>query len=205
MDGEKLRDLGLIFGAYEAMTARGAGPRDRLTRLAEKLRRFPFFQGQDVYLDGFTDFTPQQGLVLAELLRQAHSMTLALTYGEGGWGRRRSLPRRGKLWLGSRGWLPRWAVLWRRKLCPPGEWERTPPLRHLEQALFAHPMPSYTGPWDGSIVVHELPSPREGGGLGRRGDSGPGPAGPGSLPGHCGDGPVYGPLLGAAGGGVCPV
>ena len=59
LDGEKLRDLGLIFGAYEAMTARGAlDPRDRLTRLAEKLRRFPFFQGQDVYLDGFTDFTP---------------------------------------------------------------------------------------------------------------------------------------------------
>lgn len=84
LDGEKLRDLGLIFGAYEAMTARGAlDPRDRLTRLAEKLRRFPFFQGQDVYLDGFTDFTPQQGLVLAELLRQAHSVTLALTYGEG--------------------------------------------------------------------------------------------------------------------------
>lgn len=32
LDGEKLRDLGLIFGAYEAMTARGAlDPRDRLT------------------------------------------------------------------------------------------------------------------------------------------------------------------------------
>ena len=86
LDGEKLRDLGLIFGAYEAMTARGAlDPRDRLTRLAEKLRRFPFFQGQDVYLDGFTDFTPQQGLVLAELLRQAHSDTGADLW-RGGWG-----------------------------------------------------------------------------------------------------------------------
>ena len=84
LDGEKLRDLGLIFGAYEAMTARGPlDPRDRLTRLAEALRSCPFFRGKDVYLDGFTDFTPQQSLVLEEILRQAHTVTLALTCGEG--------------------------------------------------------------------------------------------------------------------------
>ena len=69
LDGEKLRDLGLIFGAYEAMTARGPlDPRDKLTRLAEKLRTTPFFQGKDVYLDGFTDFTPQQDLVLEAIV-----------------------------------------------------------------------------------------------------------------------------------------
>ena len=62
LDGDKLRDLGLIFGTYEALTSRGRlDPRDRLTRLADKLRQFPFFRGKDVYLDGFTDFTPQQG------------------------------------------------------------------------------------------------------------------------------------------------
>ena len=38
-EGEKLTDLSLIYGAYEALTARqGADPRDRLTRLAEALR-----------------------------------------------------------------------------------------------------------------------------------------------------------------------
>ena len=161
MDGEKLRDLGLIFGAYEAMTARGAlDPRDRLTRLAEKLRRFPFFQGQDVYLDGFTDFTPQQGLVLAELLRQAHSVTLALTYGEGAGEEAVFAPARKTLaWI--KGLAAKVGCPVEEEALPAGEWERTPPLRHLEQALFAHPMPPYTGPWDGSIVVHELPSPRE--------------------------------------------
>lgn len=161
LDGEKLRDLGLIFGAYEAMTARGAlDPRDRLTRLAEKLRRFPFFQGQDVYLDGFTDFTPQQGLVLAELLRQAHSVTLALTYGEGAGEEAVFAPARKTLaWI--KGLAAKVGCPVEEEALPAGEWERTPPLRHLEQALFAHPMPSYTGPWDGSIVVHELPSPRE--------------------------------------------
>ncbi|MFQ9410309.1 MAG: hypothetical protein ACLR1T_03665 [Evtepia gabavorous] len=33
---------------------------------------------------------------------------------------------------------------------PAGEWERTPPLRHLEQALFAHPMPPIPAP--GTVV-----------------------------------------------------
>ena len=37
---QKLRDLGLIFGAYDALTARtAADPRDRVTRLAEALEQ----------------------------------------------------------------------------------------------------------------------------------------------------------------------
>ena len=40
LEGDKLRDLGLIFGAYDALTARvAADPRDRLTRLAEAIGR----------------------------------------------------------------------------------------------------------------------------------------------------------------------
>lgn len=86
LDGEKLRDLGLIFGAYEAMTARGRwtpGPTDPFGGKAEAVS---LFQGQDVYLDGFTDFTPQQGLVLAELLRQAHFRDAGADLWRGGWG-----------------------------------------------------------------------------------------------------------------------
>ncbi|NCB62285.1 MAG: ATP-dependent nuclease subunit B [Clostridia bacterium] len=79
-EGDKLKDLGLIFGAYEAMTARtAADPRDRLTRLAEGLHRCRYAQGMDVYVDAFTDFTPQEGMVLKELLGQARSVTVALT------------------------------------------------------------------------------------------------------------------------------
>ena len=81
-EGEKLRDLGLIFGAYDALTARtAADPRDRLTRLAEGLKKGAYAGGMDVYVDGFTDFTPQQGLVLRQLLAQARSVTVALTCG----------------------------------------------------------------------------------------------------------------------------
>lgn len=79
-EGDKLLDLSLIYGAYEALTARqGSDPRDYLTRLAEGLAESGWAAGMDVYVDGFTDFTPQEQLVLAQLLRQAASVTVALT------------------------------------------------------------------------------------------------------------------------------
>lgn len=78
--GEKLHDLGLIFTAYDRLCGElGADPRDRLTRLAEALKTSRWAAGTDVYLDGFTDFTPQQGLVLSALMEQANSVTVALT------------------------------------------------------------------------------------------------------------------------------
>lgn len=160
VDGEKLRDLGLIFGAYEAITARGAlDPRDRLTRLAEKLKKTPFFQARDIYLDGFTDFTPQQGLVLEELLRQAHTVTLTLTCGEE--------EEEGIFAPAYKtiAWIKRIA---QRVGCPVAEEHipmqtkgPTPPLRHLEQSLFVHPLVPYEGAWDESVVVRVLSSPRE--------------------------------------------
>ncbi len=79
-EGDKLLDLSLIYGAYEALTARqGADPRDRLTRLAHTLEEHPWARGKDLYVDGFTDFTPQERQVLRQLLRQAESLTVALT------------------------------------------------------------------------------------------------------------------------------
>ena len=79
-EGEKLRDLGLIFGAYDALTARvAADPRDRLTRLAEGLAESGWARGIFVYVDGFTDFTPQQLQVLRQLWKQAREVTVVLT------------------------------------------------------------------------------------------------------------------------------
>lgn len=76
----RLRELALIYGAYDAMTAQGAAdPRDNLTRMARALVHFPFVAEKDCYLDGFTDFTPQEEQVLQELLLQSHSLTLSLT------------------------------------------------------------------------------------------------------------------------------
>ena len=79
-EGEKLTDLSLIYGAYQALTARlGADPRDRLTRLAEVLEREDWAAGRDFYLDGFTDLTPQERRVVAAILEKCNSFTAALT------------------------------------------------------------------------------------------------------------------------------
>ena len=78
--GEKFADLALICGAYDALTERrGADPRDRLTKLAQALEECGWARGRDIYLDSFTDFTPQERAVLARLLAQARSVTVALT------------------------------------------------------------------------------------------------------------------------------
>lgn len=80
LEGDKLRDLGLIFGAYDAMTARiAADPRDRLTRLAEGIVEGGWPSGCSVWVDSFTDFTPQEILVLRRILEQGNSLTVALT------------------------------------------------------------------------------------------------------------------------------
>lgn len=161
LDGEKLRDLGLIFGAYEAMTARGSlDPRDRLTRLAEKLKTYPFFREKDVYLDGFTDFTPQQGLVLEQLLRQAHSVTVTLTWGEGDGEEEVFAPaHKTETWLRRLAAKANCPV--RREDLPLREGVRTPPLAYLEQNLFARSRVPYPGEWDESIFLGRLATPRE--------------------------------------------
>ena len=79
-EGDKLTDLSLIFGAYEALTAqRWADPRDKLTRLAEQLTRTKWAAGKDFYVDAFTDFTPQERQMLSALLDKGASVTVALT------------------------------------------------------------------------------------------------------------------------------
>jgi ATP-dependent helicase/nuclease subunit B len=77
--GEKIKELGMIFAAYDAMTARiAADPRDKLTRLAEALRQVNL-SDTDIWVDGFTDFTPQEMMVLKELLKKGCQVTVTLT------------------------------------------------------------------------------------------------------------------------------
>ena len=80
LEGEKLHDLGLIFGAYDALTTQvAADPRDRLTRLAEGMGKCRWPVGCDVWVDAFTDFTPQELIVLQRVLELGNSLTIALT------------------------------------------------------------------------------------------------------------------------------
>ncbi len=83
LEGEKLRDLGLIFGAYEALIGRtAADPRDRLTRLEKQIVKSKWPSGYSVWVDSFTEFTAQEILVLQRILEMGNDMTVALTCDE---------------------------------------------------------------------------------------------------------------------------
>ena len=76
---DKLRDLALICGAYEAVAAQsGLDPMDRLDTLA---RRLPgsVYASKSWYIDGFTDFTAQEHRVIEALLRCGAEVTVCLT------------------------------------------------------------------------------------------------------------------------------
>ncbi len=78
--GDKLHDLALIAGAYDAVVANGrADPADRLTVLADKIGQSGLGADTHVYVDGFIDFTYQEHKVLHELLKKGVQLTVCLT------------------------------------------------------------------------------------------------------------------------------
>ena len=82
---DKLRDLSLIYAAYEARLLRpGLDARDYMTKLCDSLEASGYGAGKDVYIDGFTYFTAQERRCLSILLRQAHSLTVTLLCEPGG-------------------------------------------------------------------------------------------------------------------------
>lgn len=79
-EGDKLKDIALIYGAYAALTAHsGADPRDRLDKLADALAAGTWAEGKRFWVWGFTDFAPQEGGVLRALMAKSAGLTVALT------------------------------------------------------------------------------------------------------------------------------
>jgi ATP-dependent helicase/nuclease subunit B len=154
-NGQRLADLGLILGAYDGLTAqRAADPRDRLTRMADKLSECDYGRGWDFYFDNFIDFTPQQKLVLEKLLKRAHSVTVALTcdtLDKGGSETREPYRRTAFSLLELAGRANTQAdyrfLTGRKDNCPPA-------LEKLEDGLFhKHPAPADCSP-DGITVLN---------------------------------------------------
>ena len=76
---DKLHDLALICGAYEAVAARsGLDPLDRLDTLALRLPESAY-AARRYYIDGFTDFTAQELRVIETLLTLGAHLTVCLT------------------------------------------------------------------------------------------------------------------------------
>lgn len=76
---EKLRELSLILGAYEAAVAQGTcDPRDKLWLLRRKLAEYDYAVGRHFFVDGFTDFSQQEQNILEVLLRKSEHVTVTL-------------------------------------------------------------------------------------------------------------------------------
>ena len=81
---EKLSELALILGAYEAATAQGArDPRDQLSLLRKKLLNGDYARGKHFFVDGFTDFSGQELRILEAILRTGESLTVTVPAGQG--------------------------------------------------------------------------------------------------------------------------
>jgi ATP-dependent helicase/nuclease subunit B len=146
LEGDKLHDLGLIFGAYDALTARvAADPRDRLTRLAEGIVKCGWPANYCVWADHFTDFTPQEALVLRRILEQGNDLTVALTCDRlDGEEDDIFAPARRTAHTLLR--MAKEAGVKARVEVLEGAADRAPALVHLEQNLFAQP----GGVWEGA-------------------------------------------------------
>lgn len=81
---DKLQEIALICDFYNQYIQNiGFDPKDRLTRASLRLKQCDYASGCDVWVDGFSYFTPQQLGFLREIIKQANSVTVALTTAEG--------------------------------------------------------------------------------------------------------------------------
>jgi len=81
----KLSDLKLIYGDLEEyLQGRFLDPDDYLTLLAQNIPFAPFLKEAEIWLDGFTGFTPQELEVLGVLLRTAQRVNITLTLDDKG-------------------------------------------------------------------------------------------------------------------------
>lgn len=77
---DKLFDAATVLLNYNALIAeRFIDPSDRLTRLAERLLSYRYFDGKTVFLDSFKGFTGQQYKIIDRILAQASEVTVCLT------------------------------------------------------------------------------------------------------------------------------
>lgn len=77
--GDKLRDVAMIFAAYDArLRTGGMDVRSRAQKLCDHLPESHYLDGKDLYLDGFSYFNRQEEDVLAFALRRCHSVTVTL-------------------------------------------------------------------------------------------------------------------------------
>lgn len=77
--GDKLRDVALLFAAYDARLHSGEfDARSRMQKLADAMERSDYFLGKDLYVDGFSFFNRLEERVLERALYQCENVTVTL-------------------------------------------------------------------------------------------------------------------------------
>ncbi|MBT2288129.1 helicase-exonuclease AddAB subunit AddB [Paenibacillus albidus] len=78
--GGKLDDIQLVFNDLEQeLSQLYVDEEDRLAELAEHIQDSSFLRGAEIWVDGFHGFTPQEFIVLRQLMLHASRMTISLT------------------------------------------------------------------------------------------------------------------------------
>jgi ATP-dependent helicase/nuclease subunit B len=79
MLADKLKDIALIYGEFEAMLHnKYIDTDDDLTILNQKLDGCDLYDGAEFYIDEFSGFTPQEYSVIGKLMKKASMMNIAL-------------------------------------------------------------------------------------------------------------------------------
>lgn len=156
---QKLLELSLILGAYNAVMAQGVcDPRDKLMLLARKLRESDYAQSRHFFVDGFTDFSQQELDVLSVLLAKSQGVTVTLPCD--------SLPEGDELFAPGRETASRLLrmaqSLGQETKIITAEVERHLPkeLSYLEQNLYRYQAPAYAGP-SPALTLVEAADPLE--------------------------------------------
>ncbi|MBR6772996.1 MAG: PD-(D/E)XK nuclease family protein [Clostridia bacterium] len=76
---DKLHDLSLIYGAYDAIMSGDLGdPADTMSRLFDRLSQSGWLAGKRIYIDGFVGFTPAEIKIIGKMAESAESVTVTL-------------------------------------------------------------------------------------------------------------------------------
>ena len=76
---DKLRDLALIFAAYEGkLTESGVDRRSRVRCMVEKLSESGYVKDKDIFIDGISYFNACEEQAIAVMLRESRSLTVSM-------------------------------------------------------------------------------------------------------------------------------
>ena len=76
---DKLHDLSLIYGAYDAIMSGDLGdPADTMSRLYERICENTWLAGKRIYIDGFVGFTPAEIRIIGKMAESAAEVVVTL-------------------------------------------------------------------------------------------------------------------------------